>query len=233
MAAVGLAATSSALATYGQHPFVSLGGGHFGNYKWAVKARRPQGKAGAGFLGSQRPYLAVGVEEPPSADPFEEGMVFGGHSPFPRHLIANGPPLIITNLGFHGASVRMTAIAMAFSPAASRIKLTLCDYSQKTIRLRELNPIQAQKARLERFRYTAFAVRGNWCFRALASFNAQGKSLWTVEGSDAPGDTSSRSTVLAGAHVPEPHATQICDCSAHAKAVYIAKADCCGGVLTC
>lgn len=175
-----LAVTPSAIAGNRPHPYVSLGRGHFGKYAWAVRAKRPEGREGAGPHGAQRPFLAVGVEEPASADPIEQGMVFGGHSPFPGYLTARGEPLVVTNLGFHGASVRMTAVALAFAPAARRIRFTFPDGSHETTRLRALNPRQARKTQLERFRYTAFAVPGGWCYEELASFNARGAKLWSA-----------------------------------------------------
>ncbi len=176
------AANPTATAGGQPHPYVTLGEGSFDNYPWAVRVKRPEGRVGAGAHGAQRPLLEVGVEEPPSAEPFEEGMVFGGHSPFPERLTAKGEPLVVINWGWAPPGsiwqVRMTAVGLAFAPAARRIEMTRCNGSPESTRLHRLNLQQARKTRLERFRFLAFAVRGEWCYEKMKIFNARGAKLW-------------------------------------------------------
>jgi hypothetical protein len=83
-----------------------------------------------------------------------------------------------------GGVPKTTAIALAFSPAVMTLKMDFLDGSQETISLRKLNIRQAKKARLEQLRYTAFAVRGPWCPKHLASYDAHGRLLWESAISD-------------------------------------------------
>ena len=72
----------------------------------------------------------------------------------------------------------MTAVAMVFAPADRMVEATLVDGSVQVISLHRLGAREARRARLERFRYTAFAVPYQWCVRHMESRNAAGNRLW-------------------------------------------------------
>lgn len=172
-----LAATAFA-ARPADSPWVGLGGGKSGDYLWAVKAKRPEGPAGAGPSGAQRPCLVVGtlwrvsrfsyhrnknrqcVDADDSLDPHQAPLVASGAQP------SNGGP------------AELTAVGMIFAPTARRVRVTLCDGDEETIRLDELPASQASSAKLGRFSYAAFAVHGEWCAERLISEGVSGRVLW-------------------------------------------------------
>jgi len=146
-----------------------------GEYLWEVKAKR---KDGAGQAGAQQPCLLVGTTW--EVGPFDYRRsryraCAGGEG----HLTAADPPLIATGVQpSSGESVDMTAVGMIFAPAARRVRITLSDGSQETIRLHRFSRRQARSARLSRFEYAAFAIHGLWCAERVVSLSATGGTLW-------------------------------------------------------
>ncbi len=178
LALLGLCAATAIAAGTGPSPWVGLGGGKSGDYLWAVKAKRPAGPAGVGPEGARRPCLVVGT--------------LWRVSPFSYHRSKNrqcvdadgsldprGAPLVASGAQpSSGGPADLTAVGMIFAPTARRVRVTECDGSSETIRLRELPADQASSAKLGRFSYAAFAVHGEWCAERLISEGASGRVLW-------------------------------------------------------
>jgi hypothetical protein len=187
-----LAATPTAIAEHQLTPFATLGSGKTGQYLWGVWAKRPGGREGVGPHAGQRPFLTVGIARPSLGHTYIEsdsGLGFG----IPGHLAAKRAPLIVTNTSGEGKA-QITVIGMAFAPATRRIDLTRPSGNHETIWLHELNPKQAKKARLERFRYATFAVWGNWCFNQMVSFNAREARLWDSGPGQCPIEESAKAS---------------------------------------
>ena len=71
-------------------------------------------------------------------------------------------------------------------PACSEFPLQLVeiidyDGSLGMIEPRRLTPPQARAARVGRYRYAAFAIRGPWCATQLITFDARGDTLWEAD----------------------------------------------------
>ena len=172
-----LAAAPSSAGTPDSESGVGLGDGKLGDYVWSIKAKRPEGPAGAGPKGAKRPCLVVGTT-------WQSGQ-FDVHRSKYRQcaddagLTSSGPPLLASGMQpSTGAAAEMTAVGMIFAPAARRVSITLDGGERETIPLQILNPAQAGVAGLRRFRYAAFAVRGTWCAERLVSQDASGRPLW-------------------------------------------------------
>jgi len=140
-----------------------------------VKTKR---KDGAGSAGAQMPCLLVGTTW--ELGPFDyRRSRYRACAGAEGHLSAAAPPLIATGVQpSSGESVDMTAVGMIFAPAARRVRITLTDGRQETIRLHRFSPRQAHSARLSRFEYAAFAIRGVWCVERMVSLSATGSALW-------------------------------------------------------
>lgn len=158
--------------------WVGLGAGRIGNVQWSVKVARPSSSVGARDAESRRPCLLVGTERERSRFEYEKSK-YRGCADRSTHLAATDAPLVIT--GAQASShmeVRLTAVGMVASPTARRIELTYEDGRQVTIHLQKPSPSQEQRARLSRFRYAAFAVKGPWNVAHLRTESASGRTLW-------------------------------------------------------
>src|ERR1700710_2454231 len=108
-------------------PWVGLGNGKSGDYLWAVKAKRPDGPAGAGPAGAGRPCLVVGTTWQVSPFSYHRSKnkqcvdASGSLDPRQAPLVASGAQP--TN----GSRAELTAVGMIFAPAARRVRVTLCD----------------------------------------------------------------------------------------------------------
>jgi hypothetical protein len=98
----------------------------------------------------------------------------------PHFLTAKSEPLIVAKTIDSDDSGSVTAYGVAAAHAARYLKLTLED-GQRTIRLRELNPIQAQKTGLRPFRHAGFLMRGQWCIEQIAVLNEAEEVLWASD----------------------------------------------------
>jgi hypothetical protein len=159
-------------------PWIGLDSGRMGGFQWSVKAKHPGGRAGAGQLGAQRPCLLVGSMWQLGPYNFRRNKYRTCSEPTGR-LAASEPPLIATSVQPTSATAgEMTAVGMLFAPAAARVRVTFTGGTSETIPLDQMTPTQAQAARLGRFHYAAFAVRGLWCPERLSTQDASGRTLW-------------------------------------------------------
>jgi hypothetical protein len=117
------------------------------------------------------------VVEPVSRNAYSErGTGLG--TALPGYLSATSEPVIVTETRGRKGKTTLTAVAMAFAPAARYVKVATCGDIHEAIRLRVLNPRQSRKAHLERFRYAAFAITRAWCPKQIQTFNGHGVLLW-------------------------------------------------------
>jgi hypothetical protein len=173
-------------------PWTGLKSGRVGDYLWEVKTKR---KDGTGQAGAQQPCLLVGTTW--QLGPFNyRRSRYRACAGAEGHLTAADPPLVATGVQpSSGESVDMTAVGMILAPAARMVRITLSDGRQETIHLHRFSASQARSARLGRFEYAAFAIRGVWCAERIVSLSATGKTLWDsgtdgfscgADGSDLP-----------------------------------------------
>lgn len=193
---VGLSATQASAASVPRDSWVGLDDGRLGDYLWEVKAKRQV--EGGGSEGAQRPCLMVGTTWELSPFNYRRSR-YRACAGATGHLTAADPPLIATGVQpSSGEAVDMTAVGMIFAPAARRVRITLSGGRQQTVQLHKFSPTQARSARLNRFEYAAFAVRGLWCAERIVSESASGKVLW-----DSGTDGFSCSADGSGAGPPE------------------------------
>jgi hypothetical protein len=167
-----------AAAAAAPSPWIGLDNGRLGEYEWSVKAKHPGGRAGAGPQGAQRPCLLVGTTWQLSPYSLRRSKYRTCADPTGR-LAASESPLIATSVQPTSATdAEMTAVGMLFAPAARRVRVTFAGGASETIPLDQITPTQAESAKLGRFHYAAFAVRGMWCPERLATQDAAGRTLW-------------------------------------------------------
>lgn len=175
---LALIASAAVAAVPESSPWVGLGGGKSGDYLWAVKAKRPDGPAGAGPSGARRPCLVVGTLWQVSRFSYHRNKNKQCVDP-DASLAPREAPLVASGAQpSNGGRTELTAVGMIFAPTARRVLVTLCGGKQETIRLHELAASQASSAELGRFSYAAFAVHGEWCAERLVSEGASGRVLW-------------------------------------------------------
>jgi hypothetical protein len=194
LAAVVLAALAlvpPVTASPADNRWVGLDSGRVGDFLWSVKAKRPDGPAGEGPRGAQHPCLMVGTTlelDPLTHLRSKYRMCLGAA----ERLQGVDPPLIASGVQKVGAgSVRATAVGMIFAPGVRSVHVTYSNGASAKIPLHQLTPDQARDAHLQRFRYTAFAVRGLWCAERLVSLDASGRPLWDSGADDYECDPES------------------------------------------
>jgi hypothetical protein len=173
-----LIALSAAATAAAPRPYVWLGGywiDEHQKYGWSYFAQRPGPPEGTGPHGAQRPCIAVVAltREGHSLGVRDSEFCYGT----PHFLSARSEPLIVSNSVFSNDKGSATAFGVAASHAARYLKLTLDDGS-RTIRLRELNPLQARKTGLRPFRHAGFLMRGQWCIEQIVVLNQEKEVLW-------------------------------------------------------
>jgi hypothetical protein len=183
-------AASAAPAT---DTWTGLDKGRVGEYQWEVNAKR---KPGTGQEGVQQPCVQVGTTW--ELGPFNyRRSKYRACASAAGSLTASDPPLVATSVQpSSGESVQMTAIGMMFAPAARVVRISLSDGRQETIHLHRLSRSQATAARLSRFEYAAFAIRGLWCAERMVSQSASGKTLWDsgTDGFSCEGEGSGKTS---------------------------------------
>ena len=182
---VALSAAASAAAP---RPYVLLGGywiDKHEKYGWAYYAQRPGPPEGAGPHGGQRPCIAVSAltREGRYLRVSESEFCYG----IPGFLKAESEPLIVTKTIFANDSGSATAFGVAASHAARYLKLTLGD-GHRTVRLHELNPLQARKTGLRPFRHAGFLMRGSWCIEQILVLNRAKNVLWDSGSEECPSE---------------------------------------------
>jgi hypothetical protein len=178
--ALGVLALSAASATAAAprpDPWLGLAGGKVGHFNWSVETKRPDGPVGAGQPATRRPCLLVGTTLQVSRFDLRRSR---SRQCAPAYgLTASGPPLIAKGVQSDAGGRRtLTAVGMMFAPAVRRVRATYADGSTQTIHLSALTPAEARQAGLARFRYAAFATRGEWCVEQLVGESASGRTLW-------------------------------------------------------
>ncbi len=159
-------------------PYVWLGGywiDKHEKYGWDYFARKSGPSENRDSHGAQRPCISVSAltREGRSLRVSESEFCYG----IPQFLTAKSEPLIVTKTIYSNDSGSATAFGVAASHAARYLKLALDD-GYRTIRLRELNPLQAQKTGLRPFRHAGFLMRGEWCIVQIVVLNRAKKVLW-------------------------------------------------------
>jgi hypothetical protein len=153
-------------------PWLRIADGRLGDFEWSVKIRRPDGSS-SGALG---PCLLVGAKWQLSSFSFRRSR-YRTCTNGDGRLTALDPPLIGSGV-LTGDDKGITAVGIVVPPAVRRLRVTLSDGHTSAIPLQRLTPQQARRARLGRFRYAAFAVRGSWCAERVVTLNARGAPLW-------------------------------------------------------
>lgn len=176
---------------------VPLGSGNMGRHNWTVKAIRPIGPA-KGPRARRRPCLETRIERG-SLFVSIEGCYWNSEYLTP----ASEPLILATRRPFLSPDPTMTAVGMAFPPAATHFKAVFADGSEETIHLRLLKLRQARRVGQTRFRYAAFAVKGSWCPERLVSLNADEQPLWESVELRCP-VASRHGEVAEGITSPEP-----------------------------
>jgi hypothetical protein len=158
-------------------PLLGLAGGNVGSYRWMVEAKRPNGPAGAGQLGTRRPCLVVGTKW--RIGPYSYRRSQSRQCAGAEGLSASEPPLVASGAQpSSGGPAKLTAVGMIFAPAVRRLRVTLANGSTKTIQATMLSSDKARYVGLAPFRYAAFATHGEWCAERLVTENAAGRVLW-------------------------------------------------------
>jgi hypothetical protein len=165
-----------ATAASSPDPWAGLDNGRVGDYLWEVKAKRQAGSSGR--EGAKQPCVMVGTTW--ELGPFNyRRSRYRACAGAEGSLTAADPPLLATGVQpSSGETVKMTAVGMIFAPAVRQVQITLSDGRQQTIRLHRFSATQANAARLSRFEYAAFAIRGLWCAERMISQSATGRTLW-------------------------------------------------------
>jgi hypothetical protein len=158
-----------------QEGWVPVEEGSNGPYRWWVEISR---SAETGSTALDQPCLLVG------------NLMHAGRFSLHRsvyrtctrgsvHLSPGGPPLVATaQQPSNGARVKMTTVAMVFSPPVRRVRAQLATGLKAAIPLTRLSARTAHAAGLARLRYAAFAVPGTWCAKSLIAQSATGETLW-------------------------------------------------------
>jgi hypothetical protein len=158
-------------------PWLGLAGGDVGAVHWSVQAKRPDGPAGAGRKGTERPCLLVGTIW--RTGPYSFHRSRSRECTGEEGLSPSAPPLVARGVqSSSGGAPRLTAVGMIFAASARSLEVTLADGTTKTIHLSVLSPRKAREAGLSPFRFAAFATPGEWCAERLVSKNASGRVLW-------------------------------------------------------
>jgi hypothetical protein len=139
-----------------------IGSGHVGGRSWTVEAA-PDGK-GVCF--------EVAVVGHTAWD--ENGR---GQCSYPA--VRRGILLVVSNRERRKSPPALTAVGAAFNRAVSKVVVTRFNGMKRVLRPRSL-PGQEASASVRRFRYLAFAVKGPWCARSVATYRRDGKMLWRV-----------------------------------------------------
>jgi hypothetical protein len=167
-------ATGSPVAS----PWVGLANGRLGDYRWTVKIKRQEGRAGAGQDGALRPCILVRTKWEVGDYNYRRSS-YRACAQAPGHLDAKDPPLVGSGVQpGAGAAPGVTAVGMVVARAVKRVRVVLANGTGQTIRLHQLSRRQASAAELGRFRYAAFAVHGEWCAKRVITLNAGGAALW-------------------------------------------------------
>lgn len=178
VALAAFVALSAAAIASSPRPYVRLGGywiDEHEKYGWDYFGAAPGGREGKGPHGTQRPCIAVSAlsREGRSLRVSESEICYGT----PQYLTARSEPLIVAKTVFATDAGAATAFGVAASHAARYLKVRFEDDS-RTVRLRELNPLQARKLGLRPFRHAGFVVRGNRCINQVSVLNRDREVLW-------------------------------------------------------
>jgi hypothetical protein len=150
--------------------WTGLKSGRVGDYLWEVKAKRKDD--------ARQPCLLVGTSWELGPYNYRRSR-YRACAGADGHLTAADPPLVATGVQpSTGNSADMTAVGMIFAPAVRQVRITLSDGREEIVHLQKFSARQARSARLSRFEYAAFAVRGLWCAERIVSIGATGGTLW-------------------------------------------------------
>jgi hypothetical protein len=169
-------------------PWLGLGGGRVGEFQWSVKVKRPASTPPSGVDGALRPCLLVGTKWQIGSFSYRRSR-FRTCADASDGIRLKDPPLIASGIqpGAGASAARgMTAIGALVAPPVRRIWVLLSNGRRTTLRLRRMTPEQARTARIRRYRYAAFAVRGEWCAERTVTYDGRGRTLYD-SGPEAPG----------------------------------------------
>jgi hypothetical protein len=159
-------------------PWLKVGSGSAGSYRWWVQMKRPDGTAGEGRLGALRPCLLVGTKWVRGPLEFERSryrVCTEGDAP----LRPNGPPLFGASMQPQtGQATGFTAVGLIVPAGVQRVQAISLSGRVKNVPLRPLTAAEASVAHLGHLRFTAFSARGEWCPDRLITRSATGRILW-------------------------------------------------------
>lgn len=174
LAALAGAATASAGEAY---PWLGLADGQMGGFQWSVKVKRPKAPAPTGVDGARRPCLLVGTKFEFSSYSFRRSR-YRSCADATDGIRPKDPPLMASGIQPSAAPRGLTAVGLLVSPKVRRIWVDLTGGRQMTVHLRQMTPKQARAARIRRYRYAAFVVRGEWCAERMITYDGRGRTLY-------------------------------------------------------
>lgn len=147
-------------------PELTLGSGSAGAFNWAVFVGR-DGESGS----PRRPCITVAMGEGAEDQYTSTARTCASLDAHPPRFV---PRLIISSGTGEGTR---TVLGLAFLPRVRSVRLWLDSRGPMRIPLRRLSRKQAVFAGLSRFRYAARAIKGPFCLRRLATYDASGDVL--------------------------------------------------------
>jgi hypothetical protein len=182
LAALAVAGTAAAADAY---PWLGLADGQVGGFEWSVKVKRPEAPAPNGVGGARRPCILVGTKFEFSSYSFRRSR-YRTCADASDGVRPKDPPLIASGIQPGAAPRGLTAVGLLVSPEVRRIWVDLAGGRHMTVRLQQMTPKQAQAARIRRYRYAAFVVRGEWCAERMITYDGRGRALYDSGQAEAP-----------------------------------------------
>lgn len=143
---------------------VRLDHGVLGSYAWSIGVHR-----GLGPEGDSHPCL-VATSGPATS---------GSMRPISRLSLCgslNGSQIVVSNSSGNGADER-TVLGLAFGQDVRSVRIWLLGRRSRILRLALLGRSQARKAHVERFRYAALGLAGDFCLRRFTTYDSDGRLM--------------------------------------------------------
>lgn len=145
---------------------VALGKGEESGFRWGVYAHRDKGQGGG-----KRPCITVRLLH-------REGQFVGeSDSVICKALPPTGPFIILSESVGEGNS-EFTVYGLAYALRVSKVALEFSSTGARTVQLHTLSQRQRRRAGLRRFRYGAFALRGDNCLEEVTGFDSSGQIVY-------------------------------------------------------
>ena len=148
------------------HATVALGKGEESGFGWGVYAHRDKGRSGG-----KRPCITVRLLH-------REGQFVGeSDSVVCKALPPTGPFIILSESVGEGNS-EFTVYGLAYAMRVSKLSLQFSSAGARTVQLHTLSQRQRRRSGLRRFRYGAFALRGDNCLEEVTGFDSSGQVVY-------------------------------------------------------